>query len=115
MTRRVDRGGTMDYEFDESNISIEHIQRGINLPDWLFNYNLKLLNWANLEEIPTSRIMIIYANEESRKQALKELKEKSQKPLDSSLHLTIPRLIDSLHSDLFLKYQTHTLSRRINS
>ena len=40
MTRRVDRGGTMDYEFDESNISIEHIQRGINLPDWLFNYNL---------------------------------------------------------------------------
>ena len=102
MTRRVDRGGTMDYEFDESNISIEHIQRGINLPDWLFNYNLKLLNWGNSEEIPTSRIMIIYANEESRKQALKELKEKSQKPLDSSLHLTIPRLIDSLHSDLRL-------------
>ena len=36
MTRRVDRGGTMDYEYDESNNYIEHIQRGINLTDWLF-------------------------------------------------------------------------------
>ena len=102
MTRRVDRGGTMKFQFDESNISIEHIQPGINLPEWLFNYNLKLLNWDNLEETPMPRIMIIYANEESRKQALKELKEKSQTPLDSSLHLTIPRLIDTLHSDLRL-------------
>ena len=111
MTRRVGGGGTMDYQFDESNISIEHIQRGINLPDWLFNYNLKLLNWGNLEEIPTPRIMIIYANEESRKQALKELKEKFEKKgmLFSGLSPdnNLPEIIELKNHPWFIGVQFH--------
>jgi len=102
MTRRVVRGGAMEFPFDDSNISIEHIQPGVNLPEWLFDYQLKLAKWNDSKEQIFPRIMIIYSNEESRKQALSELNNRGGTPLDSSLHLTIPRLMESLHSDLRL-------------
>ncbi len=102
MTRRVVKGDAMEFQFDESNISIEHIRPGLNLPKWLFDYQLKLAKWNNFKDENNRRIMIIYANEESRKQALRELNKIGKIPLDSSLHLTIPRLIDLFHSDLRL-------------
>ena len=92
----------MEFQFDDSNVSIEHIKPGGNLPDWLFDYHLELANWNNTEDEMLPRIMTIYSNEESRKQALLELNEIGKIPLDSSLHMTITRLIDTLHSDLRL-------------
>ena len=102
MTQRVVRGGAMEFQYNDSNISIEHIKPGGNLPDWLFNYHLKLAKWNDIEDEILPRIMTIYANEESRKQALLKLSEIGKTPLDSSLHMTITRLIDTLHSDLRL-------------
>ena len=83
MTRRVVRGGAMEFPFDDSNISIEHIQPGVNLPEWLFDYQLKLAKWNDSKEQIFPRIMIIYSNEESRKQALSELNNRGGTPLDS--------------------------------
>lgn len=92
----------MKFQENKNRISIEHVNPGDAIPRWLIEHQLKLAKWSDNEELKTSRIMIIYANEEARKQSLKILKEEGNIPIDSSLHLTIPRLIDSLHSDLRL-------------
>ena len=92
----------MENEIKENIISIEHTKPGKNLPNWLIKHQLKLAKWIDSEDSTFPRILVIYANEESRKQALKELNAIENIPIDSSLHLTIPRLIDNLHSDLRL-------------
>ena len=96
-------GGVMEFQDFQDRISIEHVSPGQNLPDWLIQHQLKLAKWNSSDGTKLSRIMIIYSNEESRKQSLKNLKNLGDMvPLDSSLHVTIPRLIDLIHSDLRL-------------
>ena len=92
----------MENQMKENIISIEHTNPGKNLPDWLIKHQLKLAKWTDSEDSTYPRILVIYSNEESRKQALKKLNIIENIPIDSSLHLTIPRLIDNLHSDLRL-------------
>ena len=92
----------MENEINENRISIEHTTPGKNLPPWLIKHQLKLAKWIDSDDTPLSRILVIYANEESRKQTLRTLNSMENIPIDSSLHLTIPRLIENLHSDLRL-------------
>jgi len=102
MALRVGGGGAMEFQQYKDRISIEHVKPGEPIPSWLIEHQLTLAKGVDSDESNTSRIMIIYANEEARKQALTTLNEKGKTPIDSSIHLTIPRLVDSLHSDLRL-------------
>lgn len=74
-------------------VSLEHIELGDSLPEWL----------VELLESPTGpRLLIIHSSDSARKQALELLRTRSSAPLESSLHQTIDRLLETLHADLHL-------------
>ena len=76
----------------KANISIEATPSGKSLPDWLFE---------SLASNQSREVIIIYPNESSRKSALNKLADLTSY-IDSSKHMTIQRLFDTLHLDFRL-------------
>ena len=73
-------------------ITLEAIDSGDNLPPWLFEA---------LRDGGASNLLIVHPNEASRNQALLNLSQ-SDTPLDTTHHLTLPRLVQLLMMDLGL-------------
>ena len=73
-------------------LSMESIEPGLGIPDWLIDGILS-----------GHRIMVIYPTEDARKQGIEKLHSKIKSGIvDSSHHVTIQRLISTLHIDLRL-------------
>lgn len=81
-------------------ITSEEIGRG-PIPDWLLHHiRIQSLDSSALESGETPRILVIYPNENTRRQALSEIGLRGA--VDRTLHHTIESLIGSLIADLRL-------------
>ena len=76
-------------------ISIEATPSGKSLPDWLFQA---------LASSQSPEIIIIHPNEKSRKSTLNKLASATSY-IDSSKHMTVQRLFETLHLDFRLPMQ----------
>ncbi len=90
-------GGSVSGDYD---ITSEEISRG-PIPEWLLNHiKLQSLDSSGLKSGRTPRILLIYPNENTRKQVLSGIG--LGRAVDRTLHHTIDSLISSLVADVRL-------------
>ncbi len=78
---------------EKQRVSLEHVELGKYLPEWLLSL---------LESNTGPRFLIIHSSDSARKQTLEVLRSRTSAPLESALHQTIDRLLDTLQADLRL-------------
>ena len=81
-----------DSNILSANISIEATPSGQNIPEWLHQ---------DLVSLESTDLLILYPSERSRKTALSQL-SKTKSSIDTSKHLTIQRLFETLFLDFRL-------------